>query len=92
MPAHQAFNRLGTLTAQRWGDMRHDVTAVWGPMQKELFDNQEAVEKEAVRLLDKNQKKAKKYLTEYGIEWGDRVVDRAWTLGDELWTKYDEKF
>ncbi len=87
-----AFNRLGTLTAQRWGDMRHDVTAVWGPMQKELFDNQAAVESEAVRLLEKNDKKARKYLTEYGIEWGDRVVERAWTLGDELWTKYDEKF
>ena len=30
-----AFNRLGTLAAQRWGDMRHDVTAVWHPMQNE---------------------------------------------------------
>jgi dipeptidase len=61
-------------------------------MQKELFDKQAAVEKEAVRLLEKNPKKARKYLTEYGIEWGDKVVDRAWRLGDELWTKYDEKF
>jgi dipeptidase len=87
-----AFNRLGTLTAQRWGDMRHDVTAVWGPMQRELFDNQPAVEAQAVKLLEKNQKKARTYLTNYTIEWGDRVVERAWRLGDELWTKYDEKF
>jgi dipeptidase len=87
-----AFNRLGTLTAQRWGDMRHDVTAVWRPMQTELFANQSKVEEEALRLLQKNPKKAREHLTKYGIEWGDRVVERAWKLGDELWTKYDEKF
>jgi dipeptidase len=31
------FNRLGTLAAQRWGDMRSDVDAVWIPWQKELL-------------------------------------------------------
>ena len=87
-----AFNRLGTLTAQRWGDMRHDVTAVWGPLQAELFGNQAKIEAEAARLAEKNPKKASKYLTKYGIEWGNRVVERAWKLGDELWTLYDEKF
>ena len=87
-----AFNRLGTLTAQRWGDMRHDVTAVWKPWQKELLANQAKVDEEALRLLKKNPKQAREYLTKYGITWGDRVVERAWKLGDELWTKYDEKF
>jgi hypothetical protein len=33
-----------------------------------------------------------KYLTDYTQLWGNKVVDRAWKLGDELWTKYDEKF
>ena len=80
------------MTAQRWGDMRHDVTAVWKPIQEELLANQANVDAEALRLLKKNRKKALRYLTNYGIEWGDRVVDRAWGLGDELWTKYDEKF
>jgi dipeptidase len=87
-----AFNRLGTLAAQRWGDMRHDVTAVWKPMQAELFANQKNVDAEAARLLTKNPKKARRYLTEYGMKWTDTVVERAWRLGDELWTKYDEKF
>lgn len=87
-----AFNRLGTLTAQRWGDMRWDVAAVWGPMQTELFENQQKVEAEALRLLKKNPKDARKYLTDYSIRWGDKVVRRAWKLGDELWTKYDEKW
>jgi len=32
------------------------------------------------------------YLTGYSNGWGDKVVDKAWELGDFLWTKYDEKF
>jgi len=87
-----AFNRLGTLTAQRWGDMRKDVTSVWNPMQNELFKNQDSFEKKVLSLLKNDQQQAIKQLTDYGIKWGDKVVERAWKLGDELWTKYDEKF
>ena len=87
-----AFNRLGTLAAQRWGDMRHDVTAVWKPLQKELFLNQAQIEKEALELLKQDPSAARAVLTDYGIEWGNKVCERAWKLGDELWTKYDEKF
>ena len=87
-----AFNRLGTLTAQRWGDMRHDVSAVWGPMQAELFANQQKIEQEALALLKKNPKKAREFLTNYTLQWGNKNVEQAWKLGDQLWTKYDEKF
>jgi dipeptidase len=87
-----AFNRLGTLAAQRWGDMRHDVTSVWTPLQDELFRNQKNLEEEALKLLQENPEKARTLLTEYGINWGNKVVEHAWKLGDELWTKYDEKF
>jgi dipeptidase len=87
-----AFNRLGTLTAQRWGEMRHDVTAVWRPLQKKLLGNQQQFEKKAQQLYKENPKKVRELLTKYSIEWGDKVVERAWKLGDELWTKYDELF
>lgn len=87
-----AFNRLGTLTAQRWGDMRHDVDAVWNPMQTQLFADQKAVEEKAINLYNKNPEEAKDFLTDYTFLWGNRVVDRAWKLGDFLWTKYDELF
>lgn len=85
-----AFNRLGTLTAQRWGDMRHDVDAVWNQWQKELFQNQEKFEKDALNIKDVKKRKA--FLTKYSMEWGEKVVNKAWELGDFLWTKYDEKF
>ena len=87
-----AFNRLGTLAAQRWGDMRHDLEAVWYPWQEELFANQKSVEEQALKLLQRDREKARAFLTDYGVEWGNKVVDKAWELGDFLWTKYDEKF
>jgi len=88
-----AFNRTGTLAAQRWGDARHDVDAKWNPMQKELFQNQKNIEEEALKLYkEKKPQKTIDYLNRYSNDWGNKVVDEAWKLGDFLWTKYDEKF
>jgi dipeptidase len=87
-----AFNRTGTLAAQRWADMRKDVQEVWKPMQEELFSNQNRVEAEALQLFRENPDQSKQYLTQYSMEWGEKAVERCWKLGDFLWTKYDEKF
>lgn len=88
-----AFNRLGTLAAQRWGDMRHDLDAVWIPMQEELIINQDKMEQQALELYDpKNPGKTVDYLTRYSIEKGNEAIYKAWELGDFLWTKYDELF
>jgi dipeptidase len=87
-----AFNRLGTLTAQRWGDMRHDVDAIWIPIQQELFDMQPSVEKKVVEMYKMDPDKARAFLTDFTGQWGSYVIDKAWKLGDFLWTKYDEKF
>jgi len=85
-----AFNRLGTLAAQRWGDMRYDVRDALDPIQAELFANQGKFEEKILKIG--NRKKRRKALTRYTIEQGERVVNKAWELGDLLWTKYDEKF
>ena len=87
-----AFNRLGTLTAQRWGDMRHDVDALWNPIQQELFDRQPSFEQQAVQMYKQDRGKGQAFLTSYTYHWGTVVIDKAWKLGDYLWTKYDEKF
>jgi len=87
-----AFNRLGTLTAQRWSDMHKDVQAVWNPLQDEVFSAQTQVEIEAILMYDQSPQNSIEYLTKYTEKWGERVVERCWKLGDELWTKYDEKF
>jgi len=88
-----AFNRLGTLTAQRWGEMRWDVREVWDEWQHELFTAQEEFEAEALKLhAEDNPDELVNYLTDYTVSWGMKVVDKAWQLGDHLWTKYDELF
>jgi dipeptidase len=84
------FNRLGTLTAQRWGDMHLDVDKVWTPMQEELFNKQASFEKQALEIKKDN--KRIEFLTNYTMQWGTKVVDEAIKLGDFLWTRYDEKF
>ena len=88
-----AFNRLGTLTAQRWGDMRFDVNSVWDQWQEELFEKQAGFEEQALELYKRGKKEElENYLTGYTMEWGEKVVEKAWELGDMLWTRYDEKF
>ena len=73
--------------------MRHDVNAVWDLWQAELFESQDAFEEQAVVLYKKGKKEELlDYLTAYTMGWGDRVVEKAWELGDMLWTKYDEQF
>jgi dipeptidase len=87
-----AFNRLGTLAAQRWGDMHKDIDKVWDPMQQKLFDQQEEIEKKALEMQKDDPEEAIQFLTKYTNKWGEKVVKEAWDLGDHLWTKYDEKF
>jgi len=87
-----AFNHLGTLAAQRWGDMRHDVRAVWDPWQAELFAKQKSIEEEALALWSLDREKAKELLTKYCLELQADIVEQAWGLSEFLWTKYDEKF
>lgn len=86
------FNRLGTLASQRWGDMRHDIDAVWEPMQLNLINSQKAIDKEALELYQQNKKDAIEFLNNYTNEQGEKVMKEAIKLGDFLWTKYDEKF
>ncbi len=85
-----AFNRLGTLAAQRWGDMRHDVDKVWSPMQMQIFNESKEIEQKFLSISKAKEQKA--LLTHFTMSWGDKVVQEAWKLGDLLWTLYDEKF
>ncbi len=87
-----AFNRLGTLTAQRWGDMHIEIQSAWRTIQRELFSQQKHIEAAALQRYQQDPYQARDYLTQYSVEQGERVVQRAWELGDMLWTQYDEKF
>ena len=88
-----AFNRLGTLAAQRWGDARYDVRNVFDPMQEEIFGKREETEKKALELYRAGKKEElNRFLTDYTMKWGEKAVKEAWKTGDFIWTKYDELF
>jgi len=88
-----AFNRLATLASQRWGDMRHDVDAVRGPLQEEAFALQKELDAQAVALSETGRgQEVSELLARRVIEFADRVVDTYWKLGDDIWTRYDEKW
>lgn len=87
-----AFNRVADLSAQKWGDMRHDVAKVWQKFEQEALENQAKVEAEALALYKKNPKKARKFLTGYSNKWMNKLVKAYWQLGNDLWSKYTGKF
>ena len=85
-----AFNRLGTLSAQRWGTFRNEIDKTWIPFEKNLLTNQAIIEKKALDLYNsKKPEKTIKLLTDYTDEWCKKAVNTAWNLGDYIWTKYD---
>ncbi|MCF6169920.1 MAG: C69 family dipeptidase [Bacteroidales bacterium] len=87
------FNRLGTLAAQRWGDMHKDVDAVWEPLQLEFIREQKEIDAEALKLYKKKKlQETIEFLNNYSNKQGEKVMNEAIRLGDFLWTKYDEKF
>lgn len=85
-----AFNRVGTIAAKRWGDMHPVVDKVWSPLQKEFINQHIMVEHEANKLINKGQyEEAIQLLTNFTDECGNTAVERAWKLGDYLWTTFD---
>jgi dipeptidase len=87
-----AFNRVETLAAHRWGDMRHDVARVRDPLQTRFLEEQEEVTSTAADLWNADPDKARAYLTRYVMAACREVTDAYWDLGDHLWTAYDEKW
>lgn len=85
-----AFNRLGTLAAKRWGDMRKVIDKTWKPLQNQFFTQQPKIEKQALELLQKGKRnEAIQLLTQYSNRCGNFAVDKAWETGDFIWTTFD---
>jgi len=87
-----AFNRVATLAAHRWGDMRVDVAEVRDPLQEKFFTEQRKVAETAGKLFSEDPAKARAYLTRKTKEACVETTQAYWNLGDLLWTKYDEQW
>ena len=87
-----AFNRVSRLAAHRWGDMRRDVAKTRDPMQEKFLAAQKDVAAKASALFAENPGKARAYLTDESCKSCREAVESYWSLGDLLWTKYDENW
>ncbi|MBO4645913.1 MAG: C69 family dipeptidase [Bacteroidales bacterium] len=86
------FNRLGTIACQRWGDMHPVIDAVWNPMQQDFFNQQKEIESKATEMLKKSPEEAKAFLTNYTNTQCINTLNKAWELGDFIWTKFDGRW
>jgi len=87
-----AFNRVATLAAHRWGEMRLDVAEVREPLQEKYLARQPEVDEKAAQLLAQGDEAALAYLTDLSARACHETADAYWKLGDHLWTTYDEKW
>jgi dipeptidase len=87
-----AFRRASKLSYFRYQPMKDVLQGVWGPMEEEAYARQAAVEEEALALHRRNPALAEAFLTEYSHGLANRAVDRYWTLGDELWVRFNNLF
>ena len=87
-----AFNRLATIAAQRWGDMRKDIAEVRDPLQAKIIKDSNELDKKAAEFIKKDPAEARKMLNQFVAETAKSVTDTYWSLGDHLWNRYDEKW
>jgi len=87
-----AYNRVATLAAHRWGDMRIDVAEVRDPLQEKFLAAQKEIAETASKLMHDHPHKAHAYLTKQTCDACFEATQAYWNLGDLLWTKYDEQW
>jgi len=87
-----AFRRASKLSYFRWQEMKPVLEAVWQPMEEEAFARQAEIEAEALALYERDPAAAETFLTEYSHGLANAAVERYWTLGDQLWVRFNNLF
>ncbi len=72
----------------RWQDAKNNLIAKRQPLEQSFFDEQENIDKKAIKLLKKDSEKAKEYLTELTISRMKKIHKMFIELRYELITKY----
>jgi dipeptidase len=79
-----AFGLVDDLVNQRYQVLKPLLEAVRGPLQKEIFDAQAAVEATALAKYNADPASARQYLTEYTNSLMLRVEAAYWALSDQF--------
>lgn len=86
--ARWAIDFVDNLANLKFQEVIKDVQKVREPFEQRIFNNQEKIEEEALKLYKKDAEKAQEYLTEYSNELMKEVTTMYNDLRDLIITKY----
>jgi len=86
--ARWAIDFVDNLLYLKWQFAIKDLQAVRDPLEAGFFENQAAIDAEALKLYDKSPRRAKKFLTEYTRLSTEKIVKMYKELRNRLISKY----
>jgi len=86
--ARWAIDFVDNLANLKFQAVAEDVREVRDPFEAKMFENQEKIEKEALKLYKKNPEKAQEYLTEYSNGLMEDVTQMFLDLRNQIITDY----
>ncbi len=86
------FNLVSNYAYMRYSDAVKDIQRVQREFEERFFALQPVVEKVALETYRRSPQLAIKFLTEYSMVEGERVLDRWVKLWEELVTKYNDGY
>lgn len=86
------FNFTANIANLRYSDMEPEIRAVQSELEGGLLALQPAVEKTAVELAKTDPELMVRYLTDYSVMQGERIVKRWRELGEYLLMKFNDGY
>ncbi|MGD8536665.1 MAG: C69 family dipeptidase, partial [Candidatus Aminicenantes bacterium] len=86
--ARWAIDFVDNLLYLKWQEAIKDLRSVRDPLEAGFFEEQSSIDAKALALYKKNQKQAKKFLTDYTRERMEKIVKMYRDLRFSLITKY----
>ena len=82
------FNLVANMCYQRYNMMSEDALKVQQKLEKSYISNTAATDAKALSLLEKDEKLARDFLTEYSLKAAQNTFDQWKTLSEYLLVKY----
>lgn len=79
-----AFAAVDDQVTNLWGYLKPKLDEVLVPMQEEMYNNQESIEQEALKLYKNDPESAKKFLTDYTCSLMEKTEQVYWDLFDRF--------
>jgi dipeptidase len=90
--AFWAFNCVSNLACLKYSYMIKDIVAKQQELEGNAIDSRTKIEDSALKLLKKDPKKARQYLTEQANTYAEDAISQWWNLSDFLMFRYSDGY